>query len=342
MVYPLEMYRLALRCRGRDVNPALKWGLQNDYYDGVSQDKKKDKPLNKKNDISNPIIAVQMRGGLGNQLFQAAAGMALSHRIGGHLVLDTSGYGASNNRQFDLYPLRINCEIRGIENQFTRFFKKKLNKLFKRKTIPEWWNGLIYEQPSFTYDAAFENLNESTYLMGYFQSALFFKGIELDIAKAFDPVKFASPQAFEQVKHLQGDQSVAVHIRRGDYAHNPVVTNSFGIIHLDYYDQAIEHLRQTVPNPKIYIFSDDKVVAREAASRWLNAQVMEGQSAGDDLFLMSNARHHILANSSFSWWSAWLDQRRDGIRIAPKQWFTPAMLETHPTHDLIPSSWTQI
>ena len=115
-----------------------------------------------------------------------------------------------------------------------------------------------------------------------------------------------------------------------------------GVLDAAYYDRAVAHIHAQVPHARLFVFSDDPAAAREAATRWPGAEALAGTSAGDDLYLMSTARHHVVANSSFSWWSAWLDRRPGGLRIAPEAWFTPEALRTRPIDDLIPQDWVRL
>lgn len=288
-----------------------------------------------------PVIAVQLAGGLGNQMFQAAAGMALAKRNGARLVLDITHYRQKGHRRPELAPFLLDAETRGRKGVIEGFLRRKLKRLIKTHAIPPWWRGVVYRQPGYGFDAGFEALG-SAYLVGYFQSGRFFKGCEAEIASAFNPEKLASPQAKALSARLAGEGSIALHLRRGDYVKNAKTKAFHGVLGWDYYDRAVALVQNAAPEARLFIFSDDLEAATEAMGRYPNAEVMRGESAGDDMFLMSRARHHILANSSFSWWSCWLDRREGSLRIAPKQWFTPEGLKTHPLDDLIPQGWVQV
>ncbi|MGL5448588.1 MAG: alpha-1,2-fucosyltransferase, partial [Rhabdaerophilum sp.] len=107
-----------------------------------------------------------------------------------------------------------------------------------------------------------------------------------------------------------------------------------------YYRDAIRFVQDLVPQARFFIASDDVTTAQDFAATLPGAQVLRGQKAGDDLYLMSRCRHHIIANSSFSWWSAWLDRRPGGFRIAPKAWFgQDAALDAS---DLFPEGWVRL
>lgn len=289
---------------------------------------------------SRPEVAVQLHGGLGNQMFQAAAGLALASRHGARLVFDISRFRARGLRAFALEPFGLGAEIkRGGQGLGSRV-KAALG--LKPRHQPDWWRGSFHREPGFAYDPAFEALKPPVMISGYFQSPRYFSALGPEIARLFAPEKLAGAEAVKLAEDLAGDDSVALHIRRGDYVHDRNAAAVHGILPENYYREAIRFVREQVPQARFFIASDDASTATNLAALVHGAQVLRGNSAGDDLFLMSRCRHHIIANSSFSWWSAWLDQRPGGLRIAPQAWFTPDALKTRPIDDLIPADWVRL
>lgn len=287
-----------------------------------------------------PRIAVQLHGGLGNQLFQAAAGLALAKRMRGRLIFDLSRFRAGGLRGYALAPFGLEAEIRlaqtGIGAQARRF----LNHLRGEKHRPLWWGGSIFREVSYHYDARFETLGSEVLLAGYFQSPRYFCEAEAEIRAAFSPRKLASVKALALAAEMASEESASLHLRRGDYAKDAKAAAIHGVLGWDYYDKAVAHLRARLPQARLFILSDDESAAQEAASRWPNAQAIWGENAGDDFFLLSQARHHILANSTFSWWSAYLDSREDSIKIVPRAWFAQQESgQSDMTKDLIPQNW---
>jgi Glycosyl transferase family 11 len=286
-------------------------------------------------------IATQLLGGLGNQMFQVAAAFALSKRLGAQLHLDLARYRADGSRGYalDAFDIKAVLHLDGDSTILQRIHKLA-RRLSGDKHRPLWWKGPLYNEPHFHYDPGFEQLSDTVMLRGYFQSHRYFESYADEIAALFAPHKLASAHGLALAQTLQGEESVAVHFRRGDYASDPAARAVHGVLGLGYYDAAVAHVRALVPNARVFVFSDHAIYADEVALRWPGAQALRGATAGDDLFLMSCARHHIIANSSFSWWSAWLDRRSGGIRIAPKQWFSDQT--AHDTRDLCPNDWLRL
>lgn len=283
------------------------------------------------------MILVQLHGGLGNQMFQAAAGLALADRLLVPLAFDLSRYRDKGLRAYALAPFGLEAEI-WPQPRFAAM-RQGLNRLLGEKRRPPGWSGAIFAEPHFHYAPAFETLQAPVMLAGYFQSPRYWAGREALIADAFAPEKLASTAGLRLAETLP-ENAIALHLRRGDYAADAAAAAVHGVLDWAYYDRAIAHIRQTWPDALCLVFSDSAAAAEEGAARWPNALVMRGETAGDDLFLMSRCHHHIIANSSFSWWSAWLDRRKGGIRIAPDQWFAAGAAKDR--RDLCPPDWLSL
>jgi hypothetical protein len=290
---------------------------------------------------SSPQILAQLHGGLGNQMFQAAAGIALATRLGGTLSFDLSRFRDKGLRAYALGPLPIGATIHeaGKPGQAARL-RAKAEKFFGGVGIrrPRGWRGRIYAERHYHYDPAFAAINDSTLIAGFFQSPLYFAGYETQIRAAFDAVPAMSAPARASAATLAGEDSVALHIRRGDFASDARARAVHGMLADGYYERALALVRKAVPEARLFVFSDDPAVAAEKAQAW-RGTVMTGTSALEDLWLMSRCRHHIIANSSFSWWSAWLDERPSGLTIAPRQWMARDKQITTYVGDLFPEGW---
>jgi hypothetical protein len=286
------------------------------------------------------VIAVQLLGGMGNQMFQAAAGLVLARRCGARLIFDLSRFRSKGLRAYALGGFRLDAQLR---TEPAHWFER-LQRRFRLTAVqrPAWWQGAVYAERQYAFDADFEALRAPILLAGYFQSPLYFASLADEIADRFNPTSLATPEARQKAQALAGEQSVAVHLRLGDYASNPQARSVHGILPQSYYDAAINRMRTDIPGARFFILSDDAEAARAFAARLPDGEALSGEHAGDDLFLMSQARHHIIANSSFSWWSAWLDRRPGGIRIAPRNWFMPEAQKSRPTDDLIPADWMRL
>lgn len=133
--------------------------------------------------------------------------------------------------------------------------------------------------------------------------------------------------------------SISIHIRRGDYASSERLQVIYGLCPLNYYYTAINSISKAVKNPHFFVFSDDIGWAKQNLKITHPVKFIIGNKALVDLCLMSQCKHHIIANSSFSWWGAWLSTNKNKIVYAPKQWFKKTKLIPH---DLIPESWIRI
>ena len=287
-----------------------------------------------------PRIAVQLLGGLGNQMFQAAAGLALARRLHGRLAFDISRFRDKGLRAFALRPFGLEADIIPETPGVLPALRKGINRLLGTRHRPIGWSGAIHRETMFAYDPRFEHLAGDVMLQGYFQSPRYFAGIEDEIARVFAPARLVPDIDAALVARISGDDTVAVHLRRGDFASDPRAAAVHGVLGWDYYDRAVALVLEQCPQARFFVFSDNAVAASEAACRWENAVPMAGQSAAEDFYLMSCARHHIIANSSFSWWSAWLDRREGGIRIAPDAWFAAGQAQD--TRGLCPADWLRL
>ena len=149
------------------------------------------------------------------------------------------------------------------------------------------------------------------------------------------------PKTQQYKQEIIATESVSLHVRHGDYVTN-ADTNSFhGVCSLDYYKNAVSKIKQEMPLP-FFIFSDDIIWAKENLDFIGNMTFIEYNGATPDheeMYLMSLCQHNIIANSSFSWWGAWLNQNPNKIIIAPQNWFNDVSLDTK---DLIPNEWIRL
>jgi hypothetical protein len=235
------------------------------------------------------LIVTKLEGGLGNQMFQYAAGRSLAEKHGSVLFMDISKLSKS--------PTQRTFELDNFPHIYGTTGTSWLTKRYKEKT--------------FEYNPDFETLPDGIYLDGYWQSEKYFKNIETIIQNAFS----YKPKTY-------GEDSVAVLIRRGDYIGNKI----HPVLPDEYYLKAKELIEQRISNPKYYYFSDDPSLST-------------GNSVFEDLISMSLCKHHIIANSSLSWWGAWLCEYPNKIVIAPRKWFG---VDSMTTTDLIPKEWLQI
>lgn len=285
------------------------------------------------------MIIVKINGGLGNQLFQYAAGRALAEHHQTELALDLSWFknipGSNTHREFQLkiYPIVARI-VSAEEHARLTFYHGRI--LRRIPFLPRPWNHVC--EKGFKFDPKFFLHPDNSYLDGYWQSSYYFERIEKSIQEELQPLQAPGQENQNLLDQVQRVNSVAIHIRRGDYVSNAAANQHHGVCDLYYYQQAISFIQNSVSNPHFYVFSDDLVWAKENLP--INNQaVFVGNNAGNqafqDLRLIAACKHQIIANSSFSWWGAWLNQNLSKIVIAPKRWFAVSK----DTSTLFPKNW---
>jgi hypothetical protein len=285
------------------------------------------------------MILTKLKGGLGNQLFQYSTGRYLAHKTGDTLQLDISSFkktGSDTFRNFDLNKLNINAEISEKTLPFYLRLKRFLNHKFFRKFYQDHHPELLRKNEEKI------KSGKNIYLEGYFQSEKNFSEIREILLKELTLKEEFQSQTFKEIKNeISNCNSVSIHIRRGDYIKNPSVTKYHGICDINYYQNAISEIKNKITNPVFYFFSDDSKWVAENFEMNEKMKIVSGKnlSAPEELFLMSFCKHNIIANSTFSWWSAWLNQNHDKIVIAPTPWIDAL---PNPHKNIIPETWIQI
>jgi hypothetical protein len=301
------------------------------------------------------VIVVSLNGGLGNQMFQYAAGKALAERHGVELALDLGGFRKHALRSFLLHRLRVpeaepavaaEC---GVEKPPTRFvrglWQQRIYRVLGRVGLPRVaLSANSYYEPFFHHDAAFEALGPQTSLFGYFQSERYFASIAKPLRDWFSPREPFAEAASGVLARIEGSRlPISVHVRRGDYL-NRRTAGIHGILGESYYSKAVGRLECAVgQEAELFVFSDDPAAAEQVLNFLPKSRLIHvcGDPARpwEDMALMARCRHHVIANSSFSWWGAWLNRAPDKIVIAPRAWFTPSVLRKRNTADLYPPGW---
>ena len=288
----------------------------------------------------NGKVIVGLMGGLGNQLFQYAAARALSVKLNSHLVIDLSWFLGDYGRKycldgFNLPVLYSNrCEIPLFG--FGRFVRRLLKELLRKRL-----GASIYEEPFFHYDDNFRDIKDSVYLKGYFQSPKYFSGFE-DQLRA--DLKFPSdyPEKLKPIlKRVNESDAIAIHIRRGDYLASKNNIDRYHSQSNQYYFEAVSLLSKSLKNPYCFIFSDDHSWVKANLSFDIPCEIVDINSMDEpfwDLMLMSRCKHFVIANSSFSWWAAWLSDNSEKMVIAPKKWFK----SDESIDDLLPIDWVRL
>lgn len=286
-------------------------------------------------------------GGLGNQMFQYAAGRALAHRHETELLLDKSFYNKERPgctpREFQLGRLQIRA-TQTLDSEPFVDREASLSMLGRLKSAAR---GMFhtggnklqrFREKSPLYDQDFARLPDNIYLDGYWQSERYFSEVISDIRREFVPVADVAGKCDELLHMIGSGNSVSVHIRRGDYVTSPEVASVHGVCSPDYYQTCMKEISRQVDSPLFVIFTNDgEWVKHNFIVPYRHTFVEQDHSMTPevDLHLMSLCRHNIIANSSFSWWGAWLNANPEKNVYAPKKWFAADSRST----DIVPERW---
>ena len=292
------------------------------------------------------MIISNLIGGLGNQMFQYAAGRA--HSIDRNLPfrLDITGFANYGHHQgFEL--LRVfNCNVDiADKTDISRILGWQLlpgiRQVVSRPSMLAFRHKGYVVEPHFHYWHEIKQIPSNCYFSGYWQSEKYFIDAVEEIRNDFS---FRLPLENENLKLAkQIDQTCAVslHVRRGDYVHNLKAAAKYELCSLDYYNASIQHVAKRVRDPYFFIFSDDITWTKKHLKIDYPFHYVEhnhGAGSYNDMRLMSLCKHNIIANSSFSWWGAWLNSSFEKIVVAPSRWFA----DKTNTQDLIPHSWVKL
>jgi hypothetical protein len=285
------------------------------------------------------MVISRIYGGLGNQLFQYAAGRALALHHDTRLLLDVGKFDEYKLRHFDLAALHTELTVAKPDELSPYFNRDVLKKI--RDNIAPMPQRKVFKQKKFRFDPRFFSLPANVYIQGYWQSEKFFAPIADVIRREFTLRDEHIAKVLPLAERIGREESVSVHIRRGDYA-NKEVMEMHGTLPELYYQEAIASLRERHNDLRFYIFSDDMQWVKDHLAVD-NAEFVSGTYTSthfEDFYLMSRCRHNIIANSSFSWWAAWLNPNPAKTVIAPQQWF--GNKGPRDTQDLFPAGWTVI
>lgn len=283
-------------------------------------------------------------GGLGNQMFQYAIGREISNRNKVPLKLDLTFLNDKTFRpNFTYRDLELNkfkFLLEYATNEEVEYFNKQntyFNNLKFRLGLKN--NNLYLSENKYIYN--FNNLGDNLYLDGFWQSEKYFKNIRNLIINDFQ-FKNINIENLNIIDNITNKNSISVHIRRGDYINNNIIKSYHGICSRDYYDNSITYFKERFTDPFFYFFSDDINWVKHTFGQNNNyyfVDINNNLNNHFDILLMSNCKHNIIANSSFSWWGAWLNQNSQNITIAPKKWFEKK--ENEPLN-IIPNRWIRI
>ena len=271
------------------------------------------------------MVTVLLSGGLGNQMFQYAAAKALAKRLNTDLAIDT--YNLSKKTQTTVRNFEL--DIFDTEYKFTSSLKGKL--LIKGRPFIQKHRDFFLKLGFFTdtyailYQPVFEKIKGNILMSGYFQNEKYFKSISQEIHTGFSFKVPLKGENIEIATRIAQTESVSVHIRRGDYISNKHAASNFITCDKEYYRKAIAHISTIHTTSSFFVFSDDMEWVRDNIDFGGNTVNFIDWNKDSlsyiDMQLMSLCKHNIIANSSFSWWGAWLNRNKEKIVIAPDKWF---------------------
>lgn len=293
------------------------------------------------------MIVIRMWGGLGNQMFQYAFAKSFQKKTGIKVYLDCEksyndslpGTKTFVDRQYELDNFRTKIDKISVVDYKRWEFMSRSNLLYKfiyfmsiKKIYPI--RCIIDNKNIFSVNKNLFTLKSNCYIMGWFQNEMYFKGMRKDIIRDFAPKnKIIISKALRQL--INNNDVVSIHIRRGDYVKHNLC------IDLDYYYRAVKYICGKIEEPIFLIFSDDVNWVRKNINITNQLYFIDDFKKYEDyeqLHIMSRCKHNIIANSSFSWWGAWLNQNPDKIVIAPNKWW----LNSVESLNIIPCEWIRI
>lgn len=283
------------------------------------------------------MIAFYAQGGLGNQLFQYAMAANWARTLDCELVADTYWFAhpqaGETPRQFELDKYEVSLR-RASETEQKKW--RRLHSRYARLISFRAPLRLVSET------GHVQPIMGNSYLRGFWQSEKYFVDIRPQLLQAFTPKLAPGPKDLEVLNLISRSSApVCLHIRRGDYVSLASASSFHGLCAISYYHAAVDWMAKRLQQPTFFIFSDDPEWARKNLVLPFTSYYVahnEAKDAFQDLRLMQHCQHHIIANSSFSWWGAWLADSPSQLVVAPKQWF--AAIPT--PEDLIPERWQQL
>lgn len=296
------------------------------------------------------MIITKLTGGLGNQMFQYAVARSLSLYKNIPFKLDINDYDTTchNSDTLRKYALSIfnidesfstaeeNDRLLGVNNIYLKM-KCRIPNALRGYFLKQ-----IFLESHYHYDSKIWQTGMDFYLIGYWQSEKYFFNENDQIRRDFTLKKQLSIKAKEWLRKINTTNAVSLHIRRGDYITNMHTNTYHGTCSPGYYFKASDIIKQRISNMELFIFSDDISWVKKNLKVTVPVNFVSdsrGIQDYEEMMLMSKCKHNIIANSSFSWWGAWLNQNRDKIVIAPKKWFADPNINTQ---DLIPDRWLRI
>jgi len=314
------------------------------------------------------MVIVRITMGLGNQMFQYAAGLSLSKEKNTALKVDTSSYAGYKLRKYELNTF--------FEIDTPEASKEEVNAVWYNHPVIKFWNKILpnkkiralglpydekavqrnllalfdvfypshkrktYVEPHYHYDKDFFSANDNLYLHGFWMSWKYFEKYDAEIRKAFTVRQELVKHLSSTTNYIESENSVSIHIRRTDYT-TPEVIKLKGLLSLDFFRKGVDYIKQKTGKVTVFVFSDDipwvKENFRLEGVKVIYVDNTVSNSAIEDFYLMMKCRHNVISNSTFSWWAAHLNNNENKIIVAPRQWYAVSRVNSK---DVCPASWT--
>ena len=263
-------------------------------------------------------VEMYVCGGIGNQLFQFASGLSLSSRLNAELVLDLSWYeklkGSKNERKFALESFVDLAEVQILPPQFcprTNY----LNKICHGYKV-------VSDKSCAPIKLKTLETNRNIRMKGYWQSLDYFSSIAELLSESINRELSSAISDYEIISGVKDPNSLGIHVRRGDYVSDSKTKSFHGVCDIDYFNRAFDYVNQRRPVSNVFVFSDDiDWCVRNLQFPVARTIVSATYSDVDQIKLLSMCGNHVISNSSFSWWAAWLNSKENQIVVYPKNWF---------------------
>jgi len=302
--------------------------------------------------IPKKRIVMRLMHGVGNQLFQYALGRRLSIDRGAKLFLDAAWYNRATSRWADrplaLREFNIAGEITFDDRWKSKWlpptFQDKVRWWIEQRFFPLAWRGFVEEAGrnvklrGQAFDPKILRVARNAYFHGFWTSPRYFEGIEETLREELVLKDVATGRMAEYLAIIRNSEAVSVHVRRGDF----LKYSEFGILRLDYYRRAFQIIRSKIREPRFFVFSDDIREAQKLLHEMPDCEYVAlgpGTTPACDLWLMAACKHFVNANSTFSWWGAWLSVQPNKIVIVPDKWLVGANREVR---DIYLPEWIKI
>lgn len=292
------------------------------------------------------MVIVKLMGGLGNQMFQYAFGRRLAHERQVLLLMDGTFFQSQCHRRYQLGSFRIQAEFVTDKTMNEIVWREQERGQSGARTkvcfAGRGRGAIVRERRPFVYDSRRLEASGPLFLEGYWQNEKYFAPIAHVLRKEFVFAEEPSEKNREILARIVDVEAVAIHVRRTDYTTNHITNQMHGVLSADHYHTCVRHVSEAVRRPHFFVFSDDPEWAKNNIRIKYPCTVIDHNrppNDHEDLRLMSACRHFVIANSTFSWWAAWLSTYSDKRVFAPRRWLA---MDHFDTSDLCPAGWSRV